>query len=82
MYSKHNLIRVLLSSKNKQFSAGYHISKTLNATNGESNNKQASVKQKTALYDFHVQNNAKIVDFAGWLMPVIINYLKNQILVS
>lgn len=27
-------------------------------------------KKKTILYDFHVQNGGKIVDFAGWLMPV------------
>ena len=26
--------------------------------------------KKTVLYDFHVKNNGKIVDFAGWLMPV------------
>jgi aminomethyltransferase len=26
--------------------------------------------QKTVLYDFHVANGGKIVDFAGWLMPV------------
>ena len=68
MYSKHYLVRVLLSNKIKQFSAGYHLSKTLNATES---NKQ-TIKQKTVLYDFHVKNNAKIVDFAGWLMPVII----------
>jgi aminomethyltransferase len=26
--------------------------------------------QKTCLYDFHVEKGGKIVDFAGWLMPV------------
>lgn len=28
---------------------------------------------KTCLYDFHVANGAKMVDFAGWLMPVLYN---------
>jgi aminomethyltransferase len=27
--------------------------------------------RKTALYDFHAQNKAKFVPFAGWKMPVI-----------
>ena len=26
--------------------------------------------KRTPLYDFHLENNAKIVEFAGWLMPV------------
>lgn len=26
--------------------------------------------EKTALYDFHVKNNGKIVNFAGYLLPV------------
>lgn len=26
--------------------------------------------KKTCLYDFHVSHGGKIVDFAGWLMPV------------
>lgn len=29
-----------------------------------------SPPKKTCLYDFHVVNGGKIVDFAGWLMPV------------
>ncbi|KAI8911489.1 hypothetical protein EDD86DRAFT_245770 [Gorgonomyces haynaldii] len=29
-----------------------------------------STLKKTALYDFHVQNKGKMVDFAGWSMPV------------
>lgn len=29
-----------------------------------------STKKKTALYDFHLNNGAKMVDFTGWLMPV------------
>lgn len=32
--------------------------------------KPAQQPQKTVLYDFHLQHDAKIVDFAGWLMPV------------
>ena len=27
--------------------------------------------KRTALYDIHKENNAKIVDFAGWQMPVV-----------
>ena len=30
----------------------------------------AGEKKKTILYDFHLKNGGKIVDFAGWLMPV------------
>ncbi|KAJ3099343.1 hypothetical protein HDU97_003268 [Phlyctochytrium planicorne] len=30
----------------------------------------AAAARKTALYDFHVQNGGKMVDFAGWLMPL------------
>lgn len=30
----------------------------------------SSAPKKTILYDFHVENGGKIVDFAGWLMPV------------
>lgn len=31
---------------------------------------QLEIKKKTILYDFHLKNGGKIVDFAGWLMPV------------
>ena len=31
--------------------------------------------KKTILYDFHERNGGKIVDFAGWLMPVQYNEL-------
>ena len=30
----------------------------------------ATPPKRTCLYDFHVANGGKIVDFAGWLMPV------------
>lgn len=30
----------------------------------------SSASKKTCLYDFHVSQGGKIVDFAGWLMPV------------
>ena len=30
----------------------------------------SQIKQKTILYDFHNQHGGKIVNFAGWLMPV------------
>lgn len=29
-----------------------------------------TLSQKTCLFDFHVSNGGKIVDFAGWKMPV------------
>lgn len=31
----------------------------------------AELPRKTVLYDFHNQHNGKMVDFAGWLMPVM-----------
>ncbi|CAF0708932.1 unnamed protein product [Brachionus calyciflorus] len=31
---------------------------------------QKTQPKKTCLYDFHLSHNGKIVDFAGWLMPV------------
>jgi len=27
--------------------------------------------KRTPLFDFHVQHGAKMVDFAGWEMPVL-----------
>jgi len=35
---------------------------------------------KTSLYEKHVELNAKIVDFAGWEMPISYSSLKNEIL--
>ncbi|CAG5092114.1 Similar to Amt: Aminomethyltransferase [Cotesia congregata] len=32
--------------------------------------REQSTARRTCLYDFHVQNQGKIVDFAGWLLPV------------
>ncbi|XP_034180249.1 aminomethyltransferase, mitochondrial [Osmia lignaria lignaria] len=31
---------------------------------------QAPEPRKTSLYDFHVKNRGKMVDFSGWLLPV------------
>src|ERR1700753_2973105 len=36
--------------------------------------------KKTALYDFHVKHGAKMVEFAGWEMPV--QYEKQSIIQS
>ena len=41
-----------------------HTTSSLNASDN------ASPKKKTVLYDFHLKHDGKIVDFAGWLMPV------------
>lgn len=34
-----------------------------------------NVSAKTSLYDFHVENNGRMVDFAGYLLPVQYNNL-------
>ena len=34
--------------------------------------------KKTALYDIHKENNAKIVDFAGWQMPVVYTGIREE----
>ena len=34
--------------------------------------------KKTALYDIHKENNAKIVDFAGWSMPVVYTGIREE----
>lgn len=44
---------------------GFHASALLNGAEEKS-----APKKKTVLYDFHVKHGGKIVDFAGWLMPV------------
>lgn len=36
--------------------------------------------KKTCLYEKHVEANAKIVDFAGWQMPIQYNNLKEEVL--
>jgi aminomethyltransferase len=65
MLYKHNLTR--LSFLHRWCTAHFqNSSRTQSAHAVNSNN----LKLKTVLYDFHVRNNAKIVDFAGWLMPV------------
>lgn len=38
--------------------------------NHTTSNQLHSVAKKTVLYDFHNEQGGKIVDFAGWLMPV------------
>ena len=30
----------------------------------------SAASQKTCLYDFHVKNQGKMVDFAGYLLPI------------
>jgi len=34
--------------------------------------------KKTPLYDFHIEHNAKVIDFGGWLMPVQYTHIKNE----
>ena len=34
--------------------------------------------KRTALYDIHIKNNAKIVDFAGWQMPVVYTGIREE----
>jgi len=34
------------------------------------NDKNIQQLKRTSLYDIHLKNNAKIVNFAGWLMPI------------
>ena len=34
--------------------------------------------KKTSLYEIHKQNNAKIVEFAGWLMPVLYKGIREE----
>lgn len=36
--------------------------------------------QKTSLYDEHIKLNAKMVDFAGWMMPIQYKNLKDEVL--
>jgi glycine cleavage system aminomethyltransferase T len=46
-----------------------HTNSVLDA-NATAKKVSAPPKKKTALYDFHLSHQAKIVDFTGWLMPV------------
>lgn len=34
--------------------------------------------RKTALYDIHKENNSKVVDFAGWQMPVVYSGIRDE----
>lgn len=66
MYSKHNVLvfNQFFKSLNKT-STKFNIS-TTSVLNHNSDGKP----KKTCLYDFHVEKGGKIVDFAGFLMPV------------
>lgn len=66
MLSKHNLIK-LISNQSLNILNRSNLHSTVNLSAAESS---GSLKQKTVLYDFHVKHDGKIVDFAGWLMPV------------
>ncbi|XP_046748092.1 aminomethyltransferase, mitochondrial [Diprion similis] len=64
---------------NKNLSPGHEINKRANCTrllctcNAYLINKSFSTKsepRKTCLYDLHVDYHGKLVDFAGWLLPV------------
>ena len=37
-----------------------------------------TLSQKTPLYDEHVKLNARMVDFAGWVMPIQYEGLKAE----
>lgn len=63
MLFRGNLLRLATYHKSAR-----NIQTSLSA-NAESTPSSKETK-KTVLYDFHVKNNGKIVDFAGWLMPV------------
>ena len=49
-----------------------------NSSNLYSSEVPSQIKKKTILYDFHNQHGGKIVNFAGWLMPVQYKYLSIQ----
>ena len=63
---KNNLIK-LISNQSLNILNRSNLHSTVNLSAAESS---GSLKQKTVLYDFHVKHDGKIVDFAGWLMPV------------
>jgi aminomethyltransferase len=59
--NKHNLCFKILTNNIKSISTSTVLNADANSTGD---------KKKTILYDFHLKNGGKIVDFAGWLMPV------------
>ena len=61
-----NTLSKLISESNAIKMAKFHTSSRFSA----SSDAKQSTPKKTILYDFHVSNGGKIVDFAGWLMPV------------
>ena len=68
MQSKCVLIKQLSACYAKTLSNTCKFISTTSFLRAETANSEP--KQKTVLYDFHVKNGGKIVDFAGFLMPV------------
>lgn len=64
MAFKNNINLLKLASVYSNNSARIHTSLRIQSASSSNEPK------KTVLYDFHVKNGGKIVDFAGWLMPV------------
>lgn len=68
MLIKHFHFNYLLKAKtNENLIKLFHTSLLKNASPQASSNVS---KKKTPLYEYHVSQNARIVDFTGWLMPV------------
>ncbi len=72
MMLKLNCLNKLISFPSKINSHLSLLPRTLSTigTTDESAINKKSIKKKTILYDFHTEHGGKIVDFAGWLMPV------------
>ena len=62
MLIKYNSTQLLLNKANRY--AALLCNSNVSKLHGSAS------PQKTVLYDFHNQHGGKIVDFAGWLMPV------------
>lgn len=65
MLSKYNSNRLLLNSVSR------YAALLNNATVSKANASTSALPQKTVLYEFHNEHGGKMVDFAGWLMPVM-----------
>lgn len=65
--NKSNSLLIRLINRQQNF-----VNKKLIHTSGclRADNSASAERKKTVLYDFHVEHGGKIVDFAGWLMPV------------
>lgn len=61
------MIRVILR-RSVPFSLNFRSLTTTNVVLGHEASKVPP--EKTSLYDFHVKNKGKIVDFAGYLLPI------------